>query len=827
MASNSKWVSLSAVGSLLVAMQGVALAHDWPQLGLDGSRARASGELSGTPFRPAWRVQAAAGPIVSSPMVVDGYVVVAGSTGELRALHAFDGAEAWSVKAAGPLGASPAIERGRLFVSTLNGRVQALRLADGHQLWQRSFGGQNYGSPAIVGDSLVLAAGFPAQKLARLGLADGATRWETAPGAVADLVNSSPAVAANQVVFGMNGGRYQSVDLGTGATTWKIDTAGSVSLSAPLLAGDTAYFVPGGSSPALFAVNSATGQSLPGWPVAVTDPSLPAGKVLTRRHAVSSPTAVGNLIVFQIRFEYGVQDQTAGVAGHYELNEYAVAVDPQTQAVAWQRQTGARTAATVNQIPELNLSPTPASFGGAAGALVAVSSSVSPSLHVLDAATGIALWTTTLSAPTRSSPVFANGLLLVATEAGTVHAFESVANQAPLAPAVGFAPADGQLVDSASPTLSWAAAHDAQGQPLQYQVRIDTDGEVLENWLTELRADGQPQVAVPHGLLAAGGSYVYAVRSRDAQGAWSGWSAAQGFTVAINPKVAVGGTEYDSLEQAIMAAAPGSTISVGRGMLRLSRPLQLPAGLSLVGAGPHDTILDATGLPAGIQVSARGRTGATKVEGVTVTGAETCVQVYDVEKASLRNLVVRDCKLAGIEVEIGASAEAMNLTLVRNGAGAVAHGTLAIRNSIITENDIGLARAGDGKLTSRYNDLVANRTAGYQGVEPGTGDISAAVRFAAAARQDFHLQGLQVTTDQGDPADEFANEPAPNGGRVNMGAFANTANAELSAATQGFSTTDDTGANEPAGCSMGGSKRPSAAWAILAIGLLLVIRRRK
>src|SRR4051812_30758144 len=100
--ASSLW--LSAVGMFVGAVPGVALANDWTQLGLDGARARASGEVSGAPFAPAWRATVSNGPIVSSPIAADGYVVVAGSRGALAALHAFDGRLAWSSTAVGALG---------------------------------------------------------------------------------------------------------------------------------------------------------------------------------------------------------------------------------------------------------------------------------------------------------------------------------------------------------------------------------------------------------------------------------------------------------------------------------------------------------------------------------------------------------------------------------------------------------------------------------------------------------------------------------------------------------------------------------------------------
>src|SRR5262249_38611350 len=151
--------------------------------------------------------------------------------------------------------------------------LQSYRLSDGTPLWSRDLGGQNFASPMVLGDSLVAAAGAPGQTVLRMASATGATQWETPPGAVADLVNSSPAVIGGQALFGMNGGRYQSVDVATGRTAWTVDTVGAVGLSSPMVMAGAAYLMPGGRTVDLYAVDVASGQVQPGWPVSLADPS--------------------------------------------------------------------------------------------------------------------------------------------------------------------------------------------------------------------------------------------------------------------------------------------------------------------------------------------------------------------------------------------------------------------------------------------------------------------------------------------------------------------------------------------------------------------------
>jgi hypothetical protein len=218
----------------------------------------------------------------------------------------------------------------------------------------------------------------------------------------------------------------------------------------------------------------------------------------------------------------------------------------------------------------------------------------------------------------------------------------------------------------------------------------------------------------------------------------------------------------------------------------------------------------------------------------------------------LRNIVVRDDKNVGVQVEEHAAAEAINVTLARNGTGAYVSGQLNLHSSIVVQNATGLARVGQGTVTSRYNNVFANSTANYQDVTAGTGDLAVPVTFRSNA--DFHLAGFQQTTDQGDPSDAFAVEPQPNGARVNMGAFGNTPAAELSESTSGWttlagartglaapgavpspetssnpaSTTTGTPPGGGSGCAVGGAGgAPSLAWLLASVGAVLIARRRR
>jgi hypothetical protein len=160
---------------------------------------------------------------------------------------------------------------------------------------------------------------------------------------------------------------------------------------------------------------------------------------------------------------------------------------------------------------------------------------------------------------------------------------------------------------------------------------------------------------------------------------------------------------------------------------------------------------------------------------------------------------VRDCRLDGVAIRAGGTGDIANATLVGNGTGVHSAGVAKIKNSLLTDNRSALAVDSPGTLGSSYNDLFGN-TADYVGLTSGTGDLSQVVAFADFKAHDFHVLSAQPSTDKGDPADKVGEEPKPNGGRINLGAFGGTVEAESTApssAVTGTATATPTPASDP------------------------------
>ncbi len=73
-----------------------------------------------------------------------------------------------------------------------------------------------------------------------------------------------------------------------------------------------------------------------------------------------------------------------------------------------------------------------------------------------------------------------------------------------------------------------------------------------------------------------------------------------------------------------------------------------------------------------------------------------------------------------------------------------------------------------------YNSSTPNYCCIQDWIQGGEGNISSVPHFVDAQNGDFHLRSWSPCLDSGDPTSPYQNEPQPNGGRVDMGAYGNT-----------------------------------------------------
>jgi hypothetical protein len=298
--------------------------------------------------------------------------------------------------------------------------------------------------------------------------------------------------------------------------------------------------------------------------------------------------------------------------------------------------------------------------------------------------------------------------------------------------------------------------------------------------------------------LTNGMDYTFVLRALDSDNDLSA-----PVSIAATPVqlITVGGIGFNTLEGAAAAAAQGQTILVGEDTFLLQQTLVLGLGVSLAGVNAHGTRIDATG--PFVMVAASGHQSIRLVTlaggsiGVDIAGAGTVV----------RNCVIRGMSDAGISVR--GNAEIVNNTIVRNAvAGVRSLGSSAARNNIVQDNGVGFS----GHVTSTYNDV----SDGYGGVRPGIGDLHTPVLFLDEATGDYREAALQPSLDAGDRRDDYANEPSPNGGRINLGAFGNTV---LAAASSEAPASGGGGSS----CGASASVLPPDSWGFAVAALILLL----
>lgn len=570
--------------TLLLAAAAALLGGDWPDWSADAGRTRASSDAVGASLAPAWSRNVAER-IVASPVTADGAVVIATESGAVLALRESDGAVLWSFAAGSQIYSTPLIRAGVVFAATVDGAVHARLLADGSALWSVSLGRPIHSSIKELGGRLIVGTGAPGSEVWALDPATGTTAWISP---VYASVLSSAAGDGASLWIGGNAGKFFKLDAATGALQTSITTpvGGDLLLRSPLVAFGQVFALPGGSDMEF--------RSLGAWSLTMTDPTPPTfGVIHSTRLDGSSPVVAGGLVSLLVRFGYFIDTDGNGYDDTYGAQEYAVGIDPGTQTVAWRTLLGSRFDVYSSVIPTLGLCPTPASIDG--GTRLVVGSSMDSNMRLLDAATGAVLDADAADGPGRSSPAVSNSRVFWGTDAGTLVCYQGSANTAPAAPTAGFSPSGPPTFTTSATSLSWSAGSDAEdaASALGYIVRLDSDGEILQDWSHEIvTAAGTPTAALSPAV-APPGTFTWAVRTVDSDGALSAWSALQSFSNVVNPDPPTGLTAAPSIGAVGLTWNPSPTVGVVGYAIRWT-----PGGGAPVFTSDPSTIV--TGLTNGV-----------------------------------------------------------------------------------------------------------------------------------------------------------------------------------------------------------------------------------
>ena len=204
--------------------------------------------------KPLWSVPLKAKGPASSPLVVDGVLIV--SAGSLAAFDAATGKPLWTQPKAGGGNSSPVAWKSgtkAVVVSNSRGTLCGIDLASGNVLWSTPGGGDC--TPAIVGDVLAVQSSNPKVGiLAGKLTADGFTRLWNIP--YDPLRSSSSPLILGEQVFLMDDGFHFCFDLATGRELWK-EKAGNSAISSPVLADGKIFLVTAGGAKVIMLKPSA------------------------------------------------------------------------------------------------------------------------------------------------------------------------------------------------------------------------------------------------------------------------------------------------------------------------------------------------------------------------------------------------------------------------------------------------------------------------------------------------------------------------------------------------------------------------------------------
>jgi len=159
-------------------------------------------------------------PVLSSPTVHQGRVLVGTMGGEVLCLNAYSGSVLWAFEAGGPVESSPAVAAGRVYVGSDDGNLYCLDLWSGERVWNTSTGGEVKSSPRVAGGRVFV--GSNDFKMYCLDELDGEVLWTFRTGG---WVFSSPALRDGHVYFGSCDGNIYGLNSTTGEEAWRFHAA--------------------------------------------------------------------------------------------------------------------------------------------------------------------------------------------------------------------------------------------------------------------------------------------------------------------------------------------------------------------------------------------------------------------------------------------------------------------------------------------------------------------------------------------------------------------------------------------------------------------------
>lgn len=232
---------------------------------------RATGEVK-------WKVSTDA-EIISSPIFIDGKVIVGSYDESLYCVRAEDGQVEWKLQTMGPVHCSPSYIDGQVVVAGCDGFLRLASVNEGKEAAALEIGGNIVSTPAIIGKRLFV--GTNSNTVVRADLVDKTLtqEWVFTPKRQFPFF-SSPAVTADLCIIGGRDKEVHAIDQSTGKERWSFRTRARVD-SSPVIAGDRVFV--GSSDGNVYGLDVQTGKKvweyLTGAPI-VAGPAVAAGRLV-------------------------------------------------------------------------------------------------------------------------------------------------------------------------------------------------------------------------------------------------------------------------------------------------------------------------------------------------------------------------------------------------------------------------------------------------------------------------------------------------------------------------------------------------------------------
>lgn len=197
-----------------------AAAADWPQLQCNPQRTGYTPETVKPPFRLAWyrNFQPERVSRCVQAVVYRERVFVGTKSGNVHALGAEDGKQAWKYASGSPILNTAACAEGKVIVACLDGTVHAIGADTGEPVWKfEGEEGCGFSTAPLVADASVLI-GQRGGAFHSLGLSDGKLRWRFRAGAP---IFNTAACSAGRVFFCDEALHVRCLDAKTGRELWR------------------------------------------------------------------------------------------------------------------------------------------------------------------------------------------------------------------------------------------------------------------------------------------------------------------------------------------------------------------------------------------------------------------------------------------------------------------------------------------------------------------------------------------------------------------------------------------------------------------------------